>query len=394
MVSPTRDATCDVHAATSVTPQQRDFSSTRTTRKPLRFHFQNGKSPGFKMGFEYSTKRRRSSKQKENTARALQIAQARRRGGQISPEATSQKHFSVILSPDLLRQILELVVDEHGRKYGPKLLLVSRSAYEWIRPMLYRVIVQFVNPHFESPTETNLPPSSVDVKLEDVGKFAEHLLVGGSRNAEEVNRILEASPNVFNLAIWSEKSLRRFLPHLRRLSPRQLSANIDSMDPEDFQGPAFSNLTHLDVVGWNDEPWSTWKQLVTLPKLTHLSINCPVASQVVLDLLSECKHLQVLVILKRGSDWLEMKCLQPNAYENAYKTIDDHRLVLLDQTPAGDVSQDWINGARGEMNVWTFAEKISYARKHKMFSDCSQRSFSAKPWDSMQATFGTGLRMM
>ncbi|KAJ3508526.1 hypothetical protein NLJ89_g5703 [Agrocybe chaxingu] len=159
------------------------------------------------------------------------------------------------------------------------------------------------------------------------------------------------------------------------------------MDPGDFQGPSFSNLTHLDVVGRNDEPWSTWKQLVTLPKLTHLSVNCPIAYQVVLDL-SECKHLRLLIMLIRGSDWLETKYLQPDAYENAYKTIDDYRLVLLDDTPAGDASRDFINGARGEMNMWTFAEKISLARKHKIFSDCSQRSFSVKAWDVAQIVLG------
>ncbi|KAJ3508529.1 hypothetical protein NLJ89_g5704 [Agrocybe chaxingu] len=245
--------------------------------------------------------------------------------------------------------------------------------------MLYRIIVQFVD-HETLPTR-NVPPSSGNTPLDSVCPFARHLLVGGPLKEEEICQIFEASPNVVDLCIWSELPLKKFIHYIHRLCPLRLSVDLASLDLDDFTGPAFSRVTHLDAVGWKGQPWRVWKNVTLLPKLTHLAVNCPVENEVIVGLLSECQHVELLVVFKAGEDWYDLERNDPDKFSSIFTDIDDERLVLLEDNPTGSVLQDWESSASGGMNIWTFAESVLFARQHGLFRESSQRWFICTSMD-------------
>ncbi|KAJ3503613.1 hypothetical protein NLJ89_g8353 [Agrocybe chaxingu] len=251
--------------------------------------------------------------------------------------------------------IFEIAAQEGGRHVVMHLMLVAKCVRDWVRPELYRIFTQV------SDREMDTFPRP-DANLDDVGRFAHHLIIGGSRTSDEINRFLTSCPNVYNLAIWSTEHIVDFLPQLRRLPLRRLSANFRSLSDEQWLGPPFCNLEYIDVVRMRGHSWDDWKILTTLPRLTHIAVNSIVEVQVIRNLLSECRHLKSLVLLAHTVNW-------GFAEAQELAGIRDDRLVLLDTTPAGDNLMDWRLGARGKGDFWRYAAHISFARREDHLND-------------------------
>jgi len=287
-----------------------------------------------------------------------------------------------IFPPELECVIFEIAAAISETRDRTNVLLVAKRVYHWsvlddfcsikqlkcslrIRPQLYRVLRKL-----KIRSETLRSENHEDdidaqyqyfhrssARLQDVGKFVRHLMIGPFKE-DHVTDILKMCPEVEDLALWTGSSdTRRNLPIIRLLPLRSLSANISQFLPEDFQGPAFSNLTHLDVILFaQDDAWGKWKVLTTLPKLTHLCLNSTVTLEVMQNLLSQCSHLRVLINLSLYGT--------PQSSEG-YLTIEDPRLVLIDTYEVDLVPRDWEEGAYGRFDMWDFGERFVEARKRK-----------------------------
>ncbi|KAJ7621412.1 hypothetical protein FB45DRAFT_929153 [Roridomyces roridus] len=126
-----------------------------------------------------------------------------------------------------------------------------------------------------------------------------------------------------------------------------------SLSAYDFhRNPTFMGLTHFTILDSHKLP--AYSQLSLLPELTHLRIglfnfglNCPEISLI----LSECKHLRVLISFTANMD------------EHVRKEAvhDDPRYVVI----AARLREDWEAEARGgKLDSWTHAE-LFIAKKRR-----------------------------
>jgi len=214
-------------------------------------------------------------------------------------------------------------------------------------------------------------------KLEDVGRFANHLLIGLSTRDDpngEISRFLSSCPNVCDLALWSSADcFKGLLPLIQNLPLIRLATALGSLAPDVFLVPAFSNLTHLDIRDNNNSGWNSdkWNMLTRLPALSHLLIGFMVGTDVIHQLLVQCGELQVLII---AVAWVYF--LVTNNSPKLFDEIGDERLVLMVRNEFHESVRDWENGASGRVDSWTIARLFSLARRRKFLNDCSQKWIS------------------
>jgi len=133
-------------------------------------------------------------------------------------------------------------------------------------------------------------------------------------------------------------------PALQSLSRlRRLSAGFRGLTRDQILSPIFLNLTHLDLLGHVN-----WELVPEFKNLTHLSIaERPHEVERVLDAICDpagCSSLRVIVM-----------------FESPVVNFYDIRLVVL--RGYYDHLTDWMNGANGKMDSWSFAERIVIARE-------------------------------
>ena len=177
--------------------------------------------------------------------------------------------------------------------------------------------------------------------------------------------VLELCPEVEDLALWVGKQNKSHLSLIQRLPLRCFSADLSDWSANDLQGPAFSNLTHLDVIELAEsDDCERWNIVTSLPKLTHLSLNCIVGLPVLRYLLSQCPHLCLLIMLELyGTDDTWAKSSE------GYITIDDPRLVLINcYDQMNQVMGDWVENAHGRFGLWDFSERFVEARRRESSS--------------------------
>ncbi|KAF9483105.1 hypothetical protein BDN70DRAFT_874154 [Pholiota conissans] len=200
-------------------------------------------------------------------------------------------------------------------------------------------------------------------RLRQFGPWVNHILLQ-NRTAHEIKQVLEACPNVSNLALWIIHgsctpliSTLENLPQLNRLSfdPTSFFVNFTPDFSVEFDQPMFRNLTHLEIINVSSS-WTKWRQLALLPKLTHLAL-ANVADQTFIDrILNECALLEVFVMF----------------YMDLYTLGDlvslvqkDPRVVLL--LSVVDHLAHWEDGARGGTDFWVTAErKVALAKIMKV----------------------------
>ncbi|KAF8909623.1 hypothetical protein CPB84DRAFT_1765011 [Gymnopilus junonius] len=283
------------------------------------------------------------------------------------------------LPQDLERSIFEIAALEWPAKDACRLFLVAKRVYNWTRPFLFEVFVQYLHgPYF--PNFKEYPA----LKLEDVGKFTRYLLLATKHDNFELDEILSSCPNVVHLDLFGEP-LRKHLKAIRPMRLVRLAAILRHMLMAELLTPTFINLTHLDVIDsaldyddddkkdvWEDH----WEVLAALPRLTHLSVSdCHYA--LVPHLLLHCKQLQILLVHDRKDEEIE----RSNIF-SVLSDIKDERLVLMIEMSVELLQKELLDGKKEKaMEFWVTAELFAAARKRKFLNDTSQRFIDPDDFD-------------
>ncbi|KAF9050423.1 hypothetical protein BJ165DRAFT_1525649 [Panaeolus papilionaceus] len=207
---------------------------------------------------------------------------------------------------------------------------------------------------------------------EELGKFAKHLYISATwkqnlRSVEEsIQKWVQQCPNVENLACWYSIDDPRVTlapifedsSKLRRLSIDCSKQTAVTDADEQLLRDMWINLnsrflTHLDLM-YCPSSWP-FEALIGYSKLTHFSVYCPRGwtKNTIHRILKCCPALQVFILLLMRSN------------RDSFCNPKDRRVVLVDGSLLS--SEDWLEGAKGRFNSWTFAERIVHARKNKYF---------------------------
>ena len=216
--------------------------------------------------------------------------------------------------------------------------------------------------------QNHFPPLKNDAlvtSLEYFGPFVKHLIIGG-RYLEHDSLIafLEACYNVGDLALWTHIPIRELLPVLGVLSLTRLCTNLSGLNFEELTSSVFANITHLDITGFDNDPdigWRRWRAFTHFTSLTHLAINEVMenSDNVIHNLLQSCRRLQILLIVELIVDELSDEVANPWNLENV--PFSDPRLILMKIQRY--IYEDWIEGAKGNEDIWRCAEEISRAKQ-------------------------------
>ncbi|KAF8907868.1 hypothetical protein CPB84DRAFT_1767774 [Gymnopilus junonius] len=263
--------------------------------------------------------------------------------------------------------IFECAASQWTAKDSTVLLVVAKRVNAWVYPIIFRVFSQAEGSRF--PNFEKYP----SIKVEDVGKFARHLLAG-TRN---LDLLLSFCPNVHNLALWYGVSLSEHLGAIRNLHLTRFSATfLDIALKELLLGPAFSYLTHLEILSLDPRTRESLPDqcsvIADIPKLSHLSIPVENADLVPSCLL-QCRNLHVLILSSDRDDFRIRK-------HEDFSGIKDGRLVLMLSDYYVESEMDWINGAKGKVDSWITADLYVLARKSN-FLRSSSRTWITSPFN-------------
>ncbi|KAF9478367.1 hypothetical protein BDN70DRAFT_880057, partial [Pholiota conissans] len=258
-----------------------------------------------------------------------------------------------ILPPELERKIFELVVEEHPKSALPVMLVAARTHY-WVASILYNVSNQL--------GRTYPPVRGSNPNVKYYGTYVKHLIIGGDKSFEGLCRYLSACPNLIDIAIWTNCSMKRFLGLFSDLKLERLSASLISLSPADFRSAAFAHLTHLDATKCGAK-WAQCQGFVFLPHLTHLAINDMIDIDTLRQLLQRCERLKILLAINRGGSWYGWDC----DWDSRRDIIMDPRFVMMKIVRY--VIGDWMNSAHGKPNMWDWAEAISSVKKKESYKD-------------------------
>jgi hypothetical protein len=216
------------------------------------------------------------------------------------------------------------------------------------------VATQLLHLYFP-PRENNLSTTSVEY----FGPFVKHLIIGGPYlEHDSLITFLEACHNVGDLALWTHIPTRELLPVLKMLSLTRLSINLSGLKFEELTSSAFTNITHLDITVFDRGPhigWPQWRPFTHFTSLTHLAINEVMdnSDEIVHNLLRDCQRLQILLIVEVVNPW-DLKNVP----------FSDPRLILMKIQRY--CCEDWVEGAKGNEDIWRCAEEISRAKQRNL----------------------------
>ncbi|KAF9050438.1 hypothetical protein BJ165DRAFT_1001916 [Panaeolus papilionaceus] len=273
---------------------------------------------------------------------------------------------------ELERVIFEMAFNPDDLASNTDMTLVARRVREWVRPMIYSVFFQ--EGAFNTLNLDHFPDFQHyhSLNAEELGKFAKHLYIGspwkGSRSSveESIRKLVQQCPNVENLACWYSIDDPRVTlapifedsSKLRRLSIDCFRQTAVTEGDDQRLRDMWINLnsrylTHLDLMNC-PQNWP-FGAFATYPKLTHFSAYSPIewTKNTIRPILECCPVLQVFILAFKGFKW------------DLFGNPEDLRVVLLDDDLLS--SEDWLEGAKGRFNSWTFAERIVHARKSKYF---------------------------
>ncbi|KAJ7620815.1 hypothetical protein DFH06DRAFT_1105734 [Mycena polygramma] len=175
----------------------------------------------------------------------------------------------------------------------PTLLRVARRVLIWIEPLLYRVVrVSNLNGNSLAALLRAIESKPADFFQKCVRHPSlEYVPMG------DAVRILGICTGVVDLALNGHVASSELLPILATMSLRRLSAYLDFLfgGAIDLAHPAFTYLTHLDVMdlGDTDPENQILAQLLALPALTHIALDHDVRPHAMQDLLEKCPHLEL-----------------------------------------------------------------------------------------------------
>ncbi|KAF8879318.1 hypothetical protein CPB84DRAFT_314050 [Gymnopilus junonius] len=268
-------------------------------------------------------------------------------------ESDDASIVKIMLPPELQYLIFEQTAYVGGLKVALKLMLVSKAIHDLIKPTLYAIFKQLSwsrsFPDFDafSPVPSGLSPSHKPT-LASLGPYARHLIIAGLKSPSRITEVISSCPNTLNLAVWVQCPFSLILPSLEVLTNLQrLSADFETITREEFLDcKVLHRLSYLDIIGFPSGGWEEWSMLTHLPNLTNMCLNNIVDIGIVNDLLLSCPSLRILILLDDHSLGWDEKAVD----------IQDFRLVLMQECKHVNILEDWMNGARGTLDTWSFAD--------------------------------------
>ncbi|PPQ99676.1 hypothetical protein CVT24_009748 [Panaeolus cyanescens] len=266
---------------------------------------------------------------------------------------TSPAQTCPVLPPELELAIFELAFDPTDFSSSLKYMLVAKRVYEWIRPLLFRVFDQIDRPPFP-----DFEAHKDMLNIAEIGPFAHHLVIGRIHTSLDACTMIRHMPNIRDLAIWYGLNMKPIIPALEGLENLQrLSCGLNGLDSDQLLLPAFTNLTHLELL----TPRNDWdfKVLESYKRLTHLSVygakdwECDTVETV----LRSCVNLKVFVLTE------DCRLGVPEDIRNMCES--HHTLLIFSNDVA--CHKDWKRGAYGGDDYWVLAERLVDARKRGFF---------------------------
>ena len=197
-------------------------------------------------------------------------------------------------------------------------------------------------------TMESMPPDFIAI---NVKRLCLSVSVGGDSAAH----ILRSCTGVVDLAFWLDY-LQAFPEHslsplISSLPLRRLSIELSHYRTLFRESAAWcETLTHLDIIFWSRETSPVIPYLDKLPSLSHLLLRLRhnrTKKGSLLEILSACKALKILVIYDDESD----------RTEDAVLTAVDPRVVKI-RYPA-NVVRDWESRVKLDWNcTWSRAEEL------------------------------------
>ncbi|CAA7260808.1 unnamed protein product [Cyclocybe aegerita] len=269
---------------------------------------------------------------------------------------------------ELERDIFEIAAyKDLGSAYH--FLLVAKRVYQWIEPMVYRVLLRFnarlgrkSRPYpllyqFEEPRQEPSP------RLKQVSAYTTHLLLQDIC-ADVAISILKLYNNLEDLALWAISGPYRPLARtLTTLKLQRLSISLHFLLLQDssfkFDPTLFPHLTHLEIVDAAGELDRVWSKLHLLPRLSHLALSTPF-----FDIISDIRNAVDTLL----HDSLTLKFLILCSTLEFDFGREDPRVVLFDASRLS--IDDWEHGARGGRDLWTIAEGLQRERQQSENARC------------------------
>ncbi|TFK66902.1 hypothetical protein BDN72DRAFT_961427 [Pluteus cervinus] len=253
-----------------------------------------------------------------------------------------------VLPPELER-IIFLHAVHNDIKNVRNYLVVAKRVRDWLMRAVFEVMIL----HPTCPKEFSLD------ELKKYGHHVQHLLLYTWNNPITAAEYLTSCPNIVDLALWIgmyTSDTIQALSHLplKRLSidlPQLSEPHIYILTPELIT--VFSNVTHLDIAN-AISVWAHCEALVHFRVLTHLAVFSSTEVDIFRMILDRVEGLKVVIWLS-GSD---LGVDREETPEGIPGEIQDDRVVGLECSYV----EDWEDGARGEEDMWTIAEKIVEAR--------------------------------
>ncbi|KAJ7465940.1 hypothetical protein FB451DRAFT_1261431 [Mycena latifolia] len=246
---------------------------------------------------------------------------------------------------DLEREIFEMAA-RIDKTTIPTLLLVCHRVHTWIEPLLYRVL------ELTHSDKKLLSALESRIQSKPAGFFrsvVRHLFIWNPTRSARCQNILEHCSGTVNLCIVGTFGAD-LIPGLSRMRLQRLAFNWPLPTSLGLDHPLFLSITHLDIWTYPEdldraESWEAWSLLASLPALTHLALSKEVAYAILPQVVGECAHLRVMLILTHSS-----------RFETFPSTlaVTDPRVVV---TPLGNYVADWTQGAWGGDDMWARADK-------------------------------------
>ncbi|KAJ7182944.1 hypothetical protein C8R43DRAFT_17476 [Mycena crocata] len=257
-----------------------------------------------------------------------------------------------ILPPEIEREIFETAAYKHPQTI-PLLLLICHRVHEWVEIVKYSTV-----------TSSGVGPScAAAALLRAIRSPSKHASFFGTRvrnflymetinwmdtpplTDDDLRDLLSSCSGLQSLVLMApiEPAL---LPSLEALRPRRMSIYLKTLRTDCAM---FAFVTHLDLFdNINETDFNPGPNLALVPGLTHLSLfqlNDPL---VAVNLLQQCKRLQVLIGMYSHS-------LPERKFGGPGPATDDPRLLSILMTDK-DYEEDWFVGTRDGMDFWARAD--------------------------------------
>ncbi|TFK64394.1 hypothetical protein BDN72DRAFT_901597 [Pluteus cervinus] len=223
------------------------------------------------------------------------------------------------------------------------LLLVSKTVFGWIIPLLYEVVVIGAGSQIGED------------QIKEYGHHVRHLHVQGSAGWAAY------CPRAFDIALWLRPTPNE-IEDILELPIIQLSTEIHIFFNRTPKMLAFcSRITHLDIT-----TGSHWDPREIIPHFLALS-HVAMFSNVDLHIIKTCLEvgrdleLKLMILLSWNSKHHATETETDPLYEEEREPGDEEHVIrVVLQRP---YIEDWEEGAWGGVDMWAFADQVLDKRR-------------------------------